>query len=402
MSAANAAKFGVSLPNGLLSGESRGALSVTLPKNARPSFSLSSNLAGLGVSIPAIGYGLSKSATGEFRISGTLGQPVDIDGLSFSAGGLETSADIVLNDDGSASRIDFDRVRLGGWLDAKVSLEPRKGTTPRITVNGGTLDMRRAQFGGDGGSGGGQKTPVSLRLDRLDVANGISLTDVTSNLTIGAGVSGEFQARMGKAKLTGALEPRKGGTAVQVKSKSLGDVLRATGILKTVVGGDMTLSLVPVRGQKGSYNGQLDVTDTRLQDAPAIGSLLDAISVVGIIDQLEGPGIYFQNVEARFRLTPDELILSQSSATGPSMGISMDGYYNLGTKQLDMQGVLSPIYILNGIGSLFTRRGEGLIGFNFNLTGPASNPTVAVNPLSVFTPGMFREIFRRPPPQPSQ
>jgi hypothetical protein len=67
-----------------------------------------------------------------------------------------------------------------------------------------------------------------------------------------------------------------------------------------------------------------------------------------------------------------------------------------------MQGVLSPIYILNGIGSLFTRRGEGLIGFNFNLTGPASNPTVAVNPLSVFTPGMFREIFRRPPPQPSQ
>ena len=116
----------------------------------------------------------------------------------------------------------------------------------------------------------------------------------------------------------------------------------------------MTLSLVPVRGQKGSYSGQLDVTDTRLQDAPAIGSLLDAISVVGIIDQLEGPGIYFQNVEARFRLTPDELILSQSSATGPSMGISMDGYYNLGTKQLDMQGVLSPIYILNGIGSLFT------------------------------------------------
>lgn len=402
LTASNAAKFGVTLPNGLLSGEGRGDLSVTIPKNARPSFSLSSNLAGIGVSIPAIGYGLSKSATGEFRISGTLGQPVDIDGFSFSAGGLETTADIVLNDDGSASRIDFERARLGGWLDAKVSLEPRKGTTPRITVNGGTLDMRRAQFGGGGGSGGVQKTPVTLRLDRLDVANGISLTDVTSNLTIGAGVSGEFQARMGKAKLTGALEPRKGGTAVQVKSKSLGDVLRATGILKTVVGGDMTLSLVPVRGQKGSYNGQLDVTDTRLQDAPAIGSLLDAISVVGIIDQLEGPGIYFQNVEARFRLTPDELILSQSSATGPSMGISMDGYYNLGTKQLDMQGVLSPIYILNGIGSLFTRRGEGLIGFNFNLTGPASNPTVAVNPLSVFTPGMFREIFRRPPPQPSQ
>ena len=83
----------------------------------------------------------------------------------------------------------------------------------------------------------------------------------------------------------------------------------------------------------------------------------------------------------------------------------MDGYFNLGTRQLDMQGVVSPIYVLNSIGSFLTRKGEGLIGFNFTLGGPASRPRVAVNPLSVFTPGMFREIFRRPPPgsaQPSQ
>ncbi len=60
--------------------------------------------------------------------------------------------------------------------------------------------------------------------------------------------------------------------------------------------------------------------------------------------------------------------------------------------------MLSPIYFLNGIGSIFTRKGEGLIGFNFNLTGPASQPNVSVNPLSALTPGMFREIFRRPAP----
>ena len=146
----------------------------------------------------------------------------------------------------------------------------------------------------------------------------------------------------------------------------------------------------------------MTVTDVRLRNAPAIGALLDAISIVGIIDQLQGPGIYFEDVQARFRLEPDRVILSSSSATGPSMGISMDGYYDLAQKRIDMQGVLSPIYLLNGIGSVFTRRGEGLVGFNFNLSGPASDPQVAVNPLSVFTPGMFREIFRRPPPDVSQ
>jgi hypothetical protein len=69
---------------------------------------------------------------------------------------------------------------------------------------------------------------------------------------------------------------------------------------------------------------------------------------------------------------------------------------------MDMQGVLSPIYLINGIGQIFSRRGEGLIGFNFNLRGGIDAPRVAVNPLSVFTPGMFRDIFRRPPPQLSQ
>ncbi|MEL7258783.1 MAG: hypothetical protein AAFN80_13205, partial [Pseudomonadota bacterium] len=37
------------------------------------------------------------------------------------------------------------------------------------------------------------------------------------------------------------------------------------------------------------------------------------------------------------------------------------------------------------------------------IRGTASNPQVGVNPLSVFTPAMFRDLFRRAPPaRPSQ
>jgi hypothetical protein len=66
---------------------------------------------------------------------------------------------------------------------------------------------------------------------------------------------------------------------------------------------------------------------------------------------------------------------------------------------MDFQGVVSPLYLINSIGSIFTRRGEGLIGFNFNIAGTAADPQVSVNPLSAFTPGMFRDIFRRDPPR---
>ena len=68
----------------------------------------------------------------------------------------------------------------------------------------------------------------------------------------------------------------------------------------------------------------------------------------------------------------------------------------------DITAAVSPLYAINAIGSIFTRKGEGLIGFNYTLGGLAAAPRVQVNPLSLFTPGMFREIFRRPPPQLSQ
>jgi hypothetical protein len=76
----------------------------------------------------------------------------------------------------------------------------------------------------------------------------------------------------------------------------------------------------------------------------------------------------------------------------------LDGTYTLATKAMDFQGVLSPFYLLNGVGAILTRKGEGLIGFNYTLGGTSDAVRVGVNPLSALTPGMFREIFRRPPP----
>ena len=74
----------------------------------------------------------------------------------------------------------------------------------------------------------------------------------------------------------------------------------------------------------------------------------------------------------------------------------MDGVYALDSGLIDMQGVISPVYLLNGIGAVFSRKGEGLIGFNYTLKGPAKSPSVGVNPLSVLTPGGLRDIFRAP------
>ncbi|RKH77882.1 DUF3971 domain-containing protein, partial [Corallococcus praedator] len=127
--------------------------------------------------------------------------------------------------------------------------------------------------------------------------------------------------------------------------------------------------------------------------------LLNAVSVVGLLQQLGGQGIVFDEVLADVRIDPTAVTVSSASAVGAGLGLSLDGVYDTAARRMDFRGVVSPFYFVNGIGELLTRRGEGLVGFNYTLRGSPDAPEVGVNPLSILTPGMFREIFRRAPPQ---
>jgi hypothetical protein len=264
-----------------------------------------------------------------------------------------------------------------------------------VEIAGGSLDLRRARFGGGQSAGG----PVQIALDRLQVTEGIALTGFRGQFTNEQGFTGQFTANLnGAAEVRGSVAPRNGRSAVRLVSEDAGGVLGAAGFIKNATGGTLDLTLLPA-GEEGTFDGTLALRTLRVRDAPAMAALLDAISVVGLLQQLDGQGLAFDEVDARFRLTPSQMIVSQASAVGPGLGISVDGIYTLASKQIDLQGVVSPFYLLNGLGSFLTRKGEGLIGFNFNIVGSTDAPDVSVNPLSVFTPGMFREIFRRPAPE---
>jgi hypothetical protein len=146
---------------------------------------------------------------------------------------------------------------------------------------------------------------------------------------------------------------------------------------------------------EASYDGEAYITDLRVRDAPVLASLLNAVSVVGLLQQLGGQGIVFEEVAAGFRIDPDRITLDRSSAVGVGLGLSMDGTYDTAADAMDFQGVFSPLYLINGIGQVFSGPGEGLIGFNYTLQGSAAAPEVGVNPLSALTPGMFRNLLRR-------
>lgn len=393
-------EFAVGLPAGAVRGAGRAPFQLTLGGEAGPTFRLESDLAGVALDIAQIGWRKAANTTGKLEVAGSIGPRPAIDTLNLSAPGLSaTGGQISLRDGGGLQSARFDRVRLGGWLNAPLRLEGRgRGAAPAIHVTGGEIDLRRARFdqlGGGGGNGG----PIALALDRLVVSEGIVLHGVNGAFSTQGGFQGDFTANVaGTTPIAGQLSPSENGTAIWITAQNGGEVLRDAGVFASARGGALDLMLLPLAAS-GTYDGRMRLRDTRIVDAPAVTEILSLMSIVGLLEQLSGPGIRFSDIEAEFRLDPARLTLLRSSATGPSLGVSLDGVYDLGARGLDLQGVISPVYFLNGIGQVFTRRGEGLFGFNFRLSGPAATPKVEVNPLSILTPGMFREIFRRPPPQ---
>jgi hypothetical protein len=356
-------------------------------------------LQGIALQLPAVGYSKSAGTEGKFEVAGVLGPLPRIDRLSIDAAGLRADGSVTLSPSGGLDRARFSSVRIGGWFDAPVELRGRGAGAPvGVIINGGSLDLRQAEFGNAGGEGG----PMSVSLDRLQISEGIALTGFNGEFSGTNGFSGRFTAMLnGQAAVAGTVVPQAGRSAVRLTADDAGAVFSSIGFLKNANGGSFDLTLMPAGGE-GSYDGSLAVTALRVRDAPALAALLDAVSVVGLLQQMDGQGLSFTNVDARFRLTPTELIVTQSSAVGPGLGISMDGRYGLREGIMDFQGVVSPFFILNGIGAFLTRKGEGFFGFNYTLRGPVSDMRVSVNPLSALTPGMFREIFRRPPPTVSQ
>lgn len=398
---AAAEEFNLNLPPGTLEGAAPGRFRIEMAKGAEPRLTLSSDLDGLRMGLAAIGWSKPAGRSGRLELAATLGKPVTVEKLVLEGGGLSATGRVTLRADGGLDAVRFDRVRLNGWLDAPVTLAGRGTGQPiEVQVRGGSVDLTRlgaAGGGGAGGSGGGTPLPILVALDRLQVTSGIALTDVEGRFGTRGGFNGGFRGRVnGRAAVEGTVVPMNGRSAVRLRSRDAGGVIASAGIFPDARGGDLDLHLVP-EGREG-YRGRAVVSNFRVTNAPVLAALLNAVSVVGLLEQLNGDGLLFAEGDAEFRIQPGAVEISQASAVGASMGVTLAGLYRAGDRRLDLQGVISPIYLLNGIGSLLTRRGEGLFGFNYSVTGSADRPAVTVNPLSILTPGMFREIFRRPVP----
>ncbi len=391
---ADLAEAGLPLPPGALQGEGRARVQVDFAATGPPALALDADLAGLAVSLPGLGLTKPARAPGRIRAAGRLGPDPAIDAATVDIAGTSVAVRLP---DGWGNAVLFDRLALGGWLDARGRFDPATDGRPaRLVLTGGTADLRALprRTGGTGAP----PVAIVLALDRVTLADGIALTGLRGALS--GDLHGVLEARVnGAAPVRLRLAPGDGspadrGPALHLTAADGGAVLRAAGLGSGVKAGALDLRLVPAP-DPGRYRGQLRLDGLDLPPGAAA-----ALRGDGAADTGAGGGRAFDAVRAEFTLDPARIDVLSASATGWSLGLALDGQVDLRARTLAMQGVVSPLFFLNRLGEIMTRRGEGVIGLHFTLTGPMDAPVLAASPLSVLAPGPLRDMFRTRPPAP--
>ena len=205
--------------------------------------------------------------------------------------------------------------------------------------------------------------------------------------------------------------PISGRHTLQFEAENAGAALSTLGITDGVRGGKITVIGQPYSGGgKRNLQGTVVLTNFSLVNVPILGRLLNALSLPGIFNLLNSKGITFKKMHSNFQWIdkgPPEstkntriIKISNGRTSGASLGITFEGTINNWTNMLDINGTIIPVSDLNKlpgiiplVGDILTGGGDGVFAATYTVKGSKDKPGIAVNPLSVLAPGIFRTLF---------
>jgi hypothetical protein len=134
-----------------------------------------------------------------------------------------------------------------------------------------------------------------------------------------------------------------------------------------------------------------------------VGTLNTAIEGLG---RAGNPLQQFDGMEANVTKKGDRIHIKNGRTNGTSIGLTTQGFVDLGQDTARLGGVVVPAFALNNLlsnvpllGPLLTGgKDGGLFAISYQLHGPLDDLKTTVNMMSAVTPGALRELFNAPPP----
>jgi hypothetical protein len=368
----------------------------------------------LGVDL--INFHKLAGATASAQVTARFGANGDIGAEDIVISGNDLSARGTLNfdKDGGIGHLEFPSFKAGA-NDFAISVSQGSGGGYQIALKGrsadGTAIGRRSSGPASAASDKPNEgeTPLHLvaRLERVSLRNGVQLTPFALDTNLVGSRLQSLSLTAGLAKpndLTATVTPTDAGRRLTMNAGDAGQLLKGFFGFGSVTGGRIQVAgtLAPAKKDaKAEYWGTIDIRDFKVQNQPFLARLFSAGSLGGMLDLMRNQGIAIDRLEVPFRGHGDIIDIREAHASGPSIGFSTEGYVDRRANQLQLRGAVAPLYGINGflgaipvLGNVLTsKKGEGIIGVTYTLSGNIDEPKVSVNPLSMLTPGIFRRIF---------
>jgi len=419
----NLGALGIEVPNILsryMSGGAEANVNYTELADGRQSMSARIDLANIRLAAPELGWGKPAGVPGtavlEFRLK--EGRPQEIPKFEVSAPDMNISGSAKFFTDGTLERIDLDTMR-SGHTDVSGSLTPDARGAWELVLRGESLDASllwdemlgirkvppREKLGDDD-----LMLSVAADIHTLMIRKDRVLTDLIGTVYREQGgwrkidVTGVVSGEHGDGSIELLLDTDTDGLRyLSIASDDAGAALRTLDLYDNILGGTLDLKAAYTDPRPNApLQGVLKVQDYAMIDAPAFAELIGVMSLTGVLDALQGEGLNFDIFEAPFKLERGVLELSDSRASGPTIGVTASGTLDMDNKLMDIKGTVVPAYAINAllgkipiIGELFTgpEKGGGLFAATYTMKGVGENVEITVNPLSALAPGALRGIF---------
>ena len=333
----------------------------------------------------------------------TLSFKSDADGLAlnnivFDGAGASIKGSAQLSNDGVLVAAKLPQVRLSPGDDLKADVAPGD-SGPKITVRGASLDARPILKGlfAAGPPTGAKDFDLDLKVASVSGANKQALSQVDLALSRRDGQT--QQLSLNAVLGVGALVAHSGeGGSIRVQGADAGALLKFLDFYARMEKGAFDLSM---HSDEGQQDGEVTVKDFVLRNEPALRQLVAAGQPNGADDSIDANAAPFQKLTAAFTRTTGRVDLRDSVIYDRQMGLTAKGYIDYAKDRVDISGTYVPAYQVNNlvthipvVGTLLGGGAhEGMFAVNYRITGPASAPTLAVNPLSAVTPGFLRKVF---------
>jgi hypothetical protein len=407
--------------NHLVKGPTPVTMSITgLGQGTAPAMSLTADLTNARLLFGSMGWTkpTGRTANLQFDVAQQEDGSTDLQNFKILGDDIKIEGGIALDPEQHLKSFYFSDFSIDSDTHVEITATVRDDKVLDIKASGPTYDGKQffrslfsaGQFTDDGSTEPADPFGVDLTAD-IDTVVGFYDTTARNVHVTFKKRNGRIVALDAKGDLNDkspsavTLETNGGTREIKAEARDAGSAFRLIGFYPNVDGGEASLEVNLDAGGPGTKSGTLWARDFTVLGDEVVNDVLTDPSSQAVLGQHKQEAVRaridFKQLRAPFSVGGGKFRLQDAYMNGAQLGATMRGTVDFKAQTVDLGGTYVPLYGLNSafraipiLGPVLGgRQGEGLVGITFAIKGSLTDPSVFVNPMSVMTPGIFRQIF---------